>query len=47
MSMTFADEDRVAVEIALPTELLDELDEYRDSHGYTSRSEVVSDALSQ
>lgn len=37
--------ERITVEVTLPPQLLDDLDEYRYTHGYATRSGVVTDAL--
>lgn len=39
------DGDSLELEVALPEELLAELDQYRASRGYPSRSAVVTEAL--
>lgn len=37
--------EHVELDVALPEELLAELDEYRAREGYPSRSEVVTESL--
>lgn len=46
-SMTTEDSDYAELDVALPKELLAELDEYRASQGYSSRSAVVAEALQE
>jgi len=43
--MTTEQTEYVELDVALPEALLAELDEYRASHGYPSRSAVVAEAL--
>jgi metal-responsive CopG/Arc/MetJ family transcriptional regulator len=43
--MTTEDHECVELEVALPEDLLAELDEFRASHGYPPRSAVVAEAL--
>jgi metal-responsive CopG/Arc/MetJ family transcriptional regulator len=43
--MTTEDRDHVELEVALPEDLLAELDEYRARCGYPPRSSVVTEAL--
>ncbi len=43
-SMT-TESDHVELDVALPEDLLAELDEYRASRGYPPRSAVVTEAL--
>lgn len=46
-SMTTDQPDHVEIEVALPEELLTELDEYRAARGYPTRSAVVAQALKE
>jgi metal-responsive CopG/Arc/MetJ family transcriptional regulator len=41
------DADHVEIEVALPEELVAELDQYRARTGYPSRSAVVAEALQE
>lgn len=43
--MTTGGSDHVELEVAIPEELLAELDQYRAHRGYPSRSAVVTEAL--
>lgn len=45
--MTTDDSDTVKIEVALPEELLVELDQYRARRGYPPRSAVVAEALQE
>lgn len=45
--MTTDHGDRVELDVAIPEDLLTELDEYRTRNGYPSRSAVVTDALQE
>lgn len=45
-SMT-AESDHIELDVALPEDLLAELDEYRAGRGYPSRSAVVTEALQE
>lgn len=47
MSEEFRDDDSVSIEVAFPGDLLDEMEEYRVTHGYATRSCVVTAALKQ
>jgi len=44
---TDGDDETVAVEVALPPELLDEIDRFAVHHGYENPSGVVRDALAE